>query len=66
MSIGEIPEVSLEQLIAELEQELDVDEREIVVDCGGRTALHIAIAAKHEDVVNCFIEFEGKAIFVVK
>ena len=32
----------------------------IITDCYGRTALHMAIAAKHEHVVSCFIKFQGK------
>ena len=31
----------------------------IVTECHGRTPLHMAIAEKHESVVNCIIEFQG-------
>lgn len=31
----------------------------VIIDCHGRTPLHVAVADKHEDVVNCFIDFQG-------
>ena len=32
----------------------------VITECYGKTPLHIAIAEKHENVVNCIIEFQGK------
>ena len=31
----------------------------VITDCHGRTPLHVAVSDKHEDVVNCFIDFQG-------
>lgn len=31
----------------------------VITECYGRTPLHIAVTDKHEDVVNCFIDFQG-------
>ena len=31
----------------------------VIIECHGRTPLHVAVAEKHEDVVNCFIDFQG-------
>ena len=31
----------------------------VITECHGRTPLHIAVSDKHEDVVNCFIDFQG-------
>jgi len=31
----------------------------VIIDCHGRTPLHVAVSEKHEDVVNCFIDFQG-------
>ena len=32
----------------------------VITECHGRTPLHIAVSDKHEDVVNCFIDFQGR------
>lgn len=32
----------------------------VITECHGRTPLHVAVAGKHEDVVNCFIDFQGR------
>lgn len=31
----------------------------VITECYGRTPLHVAVADKHEDVVNRFIDFQG-------
>ena len=35
----------------------------VITECYGRTPLHIAVTDKHEDVVNCFIDFQGRSLF---
>lgn len=32
----------------------------VIIECHGRTPLHVAVAEKHEEVVNCFIDFQGR------
>lgn len=36
----------------------------VITECHGRTPLHVAVADKHEEVVNCFIDFQGRLTFL--
>lgn len=31
----------------------------IITDCSGKTPLHVAVIHKHEDVLECFFNFQG-------
>lgn len=35
----------------------------VITECHGRTPLHVAVAEKHEDVVNCFVDFQGRLLY---
>ena len=52
-------EVEIQQLIVS-EGLYDESTDILVTDCHGKTPLHYAIIAKHENVITCFQEFNGK------
>ena len=55
----EFTETEIEELI--LEHNLyDESLNSLVVDCHGKTPLHYSIIEKHENVINCFKEFDGR------
>lgn len=55
----EFSTTEIEELIVE-HNLYDVSLDGLVVECYGKTALHYSIIAKHENIVNCFKEFDGK------
>ena len=52
-------EDTIDKLIEDYQLYHDPYLQAVIIECHGRTPLHIAVAEKHEDVVNCFIDFQG-------
>lgn len=60
MDVAESPtEEMIDKLVDDFQLYQDPYLQTIIMDCHGRTPLHIALAEKHEDVVNCFLDFQG-------
>lgn len=53
-------EEAISKLIEDYQLYKDPYSNTVITECYGKTPLHIAIAEKHESVVNCIIEFQGK------
>uniref|UniRef100_A0A6P8I0Z8 Rabankyrin-5-like n=1 Tax=Actinia tenebrosa TaxID=6105 RepID=A0A6P8I0Z8_ACTTE len=56
--LPEPSEYDISKLIQEQRLYEDPFANVIITDCHGRTPLHVAVAHKHENVVNCFINFQ--------
>lgn len=57
----EFSEAEIEELI--LEHNLyDESLYGLVVDCHGKTPLHYSIIEKHENIINCFKEYDGMMV----
>lgn len=52
-------EDTINKLIEDYQLYQDPYLKAVIIDCHGRTPLHVAVSEKHEDVVNCFIDFQG-------
>lgn len=52
-------EEMIDKLVDDFQLYQDPYLQAVIIDCHGRTPLHVAVAGKHEDVVNCFLDFQG-------
>lgn len=52
-------EEMIDKLVDDFQLYQDPYLQAVIIDCHGRTPLHVAVAEKHEDVVNCFLDFQG-------
>jgi len=57
-------EEMIHKLIEDYQLYQDPYLKAVIIDCHGRTPLHVAMADKHEDVVNCFIDFQGESVLL--